>query len=79
MSASSGSGNNHVATQNNVMMNSVGVNASQNYPWNPITHYTYYPLPILQSLNMGASSGSFGNDYVATQINVMMNSVAVDT
>ena len=45
----------------------------------PITHYTYYPLPILQSLNMGASSGSFGNDYVATQINVMMNSVAVDT
>ena len=32
MSASSGSGNNHVATQNNVMMNSVGVNASQNYP-----------------------------------------------
>ena len=34
MSATSGSGgnNNHVATQNNVMMNSVAVDASQNYP-----------------------------------------------
>ena len=47
----------------------------------PIAHYpspiTHYPLPILQTLNMGAYSGS-GNNYVATQINVMMNSVAVD-
>ena len=31
-----------------------------------------------QTLNMSASSGSGGNNHVATQNNVMMNSVAVD-